>query len=361
MPPSYSPCPRPILKRPTASSSSPTHAPLSPTLPADGPAALLAIDPSILSPHSLVHFAPRPALAVVARTHSAAQYDRSPIVVQPNRCALPERGCPGRTYSLADEPSPSSPPPHTRRTVSAPAPAAAPAASTPCRRRPARSPPRARSPARGRHLHPRAGVQLAWEEYTDAADDAPSNAHAPVPPLVPDLSSSDESDGIASPPAPAPGTLTAGLEKALELETSLAALALHSAHPSSNAAAGASPGGGSTPNAISAGPAARTSFLPHPHLHQQQQRPASRSPSRARTPSGSPVPPAVCPSPPAASVYTPATPSSLSPREPQKRVRRKDREGREGRDAREPSARYKAYLERSARAAFDDGGCLGGF
>ncbi|CAE6469510.1 unnamed protein product [Rhizoctonia solani] len=31
-------------------------------------------------------------------THSPASYDRSPIVVLPNSCALPARGCPGRTY-----------------------------------------------------------------------------------------------------------------------------------------------------------------------------------------------------------------------------------------------------------------------
>ncbi|OCH86267.1 hypothetical protein OBBRIDRAFT_248509 [Obba rivulosa] len=347
MPPSYSPCPRPILKRPSASPVVPS--PASPLLsPADGPAALLAIDPSILQTQPLVHFAPNPALA---RTHSAAQYDRSPIVVMPNRCALPERGCPGRTYVVGDEPESGAP----LRTVPGPV-----SPSPSCRRgRSGRSPTRARSPGRGRHMHPRAvpgSIAMQYrideqygEEYTADADATPhvSPTLAPMPLLVPDLSSSDESDGFASPPAPAPGTLTAGLEKALELETSLAALALHSSGSSSAQTRTTSP--------------RRTSFLPHPHLHQQpssaRTRAASRSPPRPWAPA-SPV------------AYAPATPSSLSAsppqthiatsnygREPQKRARRTTQCA----SAAGTSTRYKAYLERSALAGIDDGGCLGGF
>lgn len=63
--------PRPILKRPSsASSSAEKHA---------------------------VHFA---TLTSTFLVHSSAAYDRSPIVVAPNLCALPERG--GRTYLLDD-------------------------------------------------------------------------------------------------------------------------------------------------------------------------------------------------------------------------------------------------------------------
>lgn len=51
--------------------------------------------PTILdSPH--VHFPPTPALTSTANTHSSFMYDRAPIVVSPNICALPERG--GRSF-----------------------------------------------------------------------------------------------------------------------------------------------------------------------------------------------------------------------------------------------------------------------
>jgi hypothetical protein len=49
-------------------------------------------------PHHSVHFPPSPALTRTFMAHSASTYDRSPIVVSQNDCALPERGCPGRTY-----------------------------------------------------------------------------------------------------------------------------------------------------------------------------------------------------------------------------------------------------------------------
>lgn len=42
------------------------------------------------------HFPP-PGQEPTAR-YSGVDYDRSPIVVLPNVCALPERGCPGKTY-----------------------------------------------------------------------------------------------------------------------------------------------------------------------------------------------------------------------------------------------------------------------
>lgn len=165
MPPSYSPCPRPILKRTAA--SAPARPP-----PQDEPSALLAIDPSILSP--LVRFPHHQALAHTMG--SALPYDRTPIVVTPNRCALPERGCPGRTYSL-DDPNPA----HMRSSKRM-----------------------SLSPTRGKHLHPRAAGhdREAYEDNDLTPRQSPRVDHFPLPPLVPDLSSesSEESDGIASPP-----------------------------------------------------------------------------------------------------------------------------------------------------------------
>ncbi|KAI0087668.1 hypothetical protein BDY19DRAFT_994576 [Irpex rosettiformis] len=137
MPPTYCPCNKPILKRRSLDDKpiDTTHG------SADD---LLHIDPSVLG-QPTVRFPPHATL--VSRTFLAIprdEYDRSPIVVTPNACRLPERGCPGRTYRESS-PSPSS------------------------RRRP-------RSPtARRTHAH----------------------LHTVLPPLVPDLtsSSSDESDG----------------------------------------------------------------------------------------------------------------------------------------------------------------------
>ncbi|KAF8903050.1 hypothetical protein CPB85DRAFT_1438499 [Mucidula mucida] len=62
-------CPRPILKR----------------------------TPSQQPHHSSVHF---PSSPLLTRTFDAPSYDRTPIVVAPNSCALPERG--GRCYNLSD-------------------------------------------------------------------------------------------------------------------------------------------------------------------------------------------------------------------------------------------------------------------
>jgi hypothetical protein len=113
-----------------------------------------------------VHFPPSPATRTFS-VDSAAAYDRSPIVVTPNNCALPERGCPGRTYTLED------------------------------------SPPR-RGISYARDFHPRA---LA---FASSRSSIPVNATAdqrlsvspPLPRLIPDLSSeSDESDGYVAPPS----------------------------------------------------------------------------------------------------------------------------------------------------------------
>lgn len=113
---------------------------------------------SYSSPHNQVHFPPSPTISRIYSAHSSSTYDRSPIIVSPNSCALPERGCPGRTYTLDDS---------------------SPSASTSRRYAPSNN---------GRHLHPRA---------VNFPDTALSRAQPPTvpPPLIPDLSSeSDESD-----------------------------------------------------------------------------------------------------------------------------------------------------------------------
>ena len=113
-----------------------------------------------------VHFPPSPALTRTFTAHSAAAYDRSPIEVTPNSCALPERGCPGRTY-LLEETDPTMPRPS----------------------------PYPRGIAYARDYHPRA---LAFASSTHHGG-WPSST---VPQLIPDMSSeSEESDGVSGIPA----------------------------------------------------------------------------------------------------------------------------------------------------------------
>ena len=94
-----------------------------------------------------VHFPPSPATRTYS-AHSAAAYDRSPIVVTPNNCALPERG--GRTYTLEES--------QPRRGISF-----------------------------ARDFHPRA---LAF-----------ASSRSPVPQLIPDVSSSESEESDGSYPA----------------------------------------------------------------------------------------------------------------------------------------------------------------
>ncbi|KAJ4481014.1 hypothetical protein J3R30DRAFT_3287480 [Lentinula aciculospora] len=112
-----------------------------------------------------VHFPPSPSLSRFYNAHPSSIYDRSPIVVSANACALPERGCPGRTYTL-DE-----------RNLST-----------------SQSLVKFVPPPRGGHLHPRALNQRQAQSL--------QNENFPrCPPLIPDLSSeSEESDGFISPP-----------------------------------------------------------------------------------------------------------------------------------------------------------------
>ncbi|KAL4063033.1 hypothetical protein V8B97DRAFT_1597271 [Scleroderma yunnanense] len=122
-----------------------------------------------------VHFPPSPTLTRVHVVHSSTSYDRSPIVVSPNACALPERGCPGRTYVLDDE-------------------------------LPRRSLPSQRRSNNGNHVHPRATSNYISSPPSRLGEDDPTRAPlrpSPLvpPPLIPDLSSeSDESDGFISLP-----------------------------------------------------------------------------------------------------------------------------------------------------------------
>lgn len=157
--------PRPILKR----SENPYQQP--PTTPKY---------PQAYSSH-VVHFPPSPTLTRTFSAYSPSAYDRSPIIVSPNSCALPERGCPGRTYTL-DEPASQSSHTNWRYKVQ-----------------------------NGRHLHPRA-VAAAYREPSpeideepdeddDEAQRTPTHTFPALPSLIPDLSSeSDESDGFTSPP-----------------------------------------------------------------------------------------------------------------------------------------------------------------
>lgn len=94
--------PRPCLKH-ARTSPTPPSSPSPPsysyshsisTLPAP------ADRPPPPHPHSSshVHFPPSQSLSTTFPTHSKKTYDRRPLVVAPNMCALPARGCPGRTY-----------------------------------------------------------------------------------------------------------------------------------------------------------------------------------------------------------------------------------------------------------------------
>ncbi|KAG0702125.1 hypothetical protein DFH29DRAFT_923167 [Suillus ampliporus] len=118
-----------------------------------------------------VHFPPSPTLTRTYSAHPPSTYDRSPIVVAPNTCALPERGCPGRTYTLDGE-----------RPVSSPSPS--------------------KRSQHGIHLHPRAvfnhqsSVSPSKPAGVDDVFQCTPRRGSPIqPPLIPDLSSeSDESD-----------------------------------------------------------------------------------------------------------------------------------------------------------------------
>ncbi|KAF8816141.1 hypothetical protein BYT27DRAFT_7051219, partial [Phlegmacium glaucopus] len=81
--------PRPILKGlPTS------NPPFASSEAASNPLPFSSCSTILDSPH--VHFPPTPSLTSTEITHSSFSYDRAPIVVAPNTCALPERG--GRKF-----------------------------------------------------------------------------------------------------------------------------------------------------------------------------------------------------------------------------------------------------------------------
>ncbi|EIW54639.1 uncharacterized protein TRAVEDRAFT_73830 [Trametes versicolor FP-101664 SS1] len=372
MPPSYSPCPRPILKRTAAS------APVRPP-PQDEPSALLAIDPSILSP--LVRFPHHQALAHTMG--SALPYDRTPIVVTPNRCALPERGCPGRTYSL-DDPNPA----HLRSSKRM-----------------------SLSPTRGKHLHPRAAGhdREAYEDNDLTPRQSPRVDHFPLPPLVPDLSSesSEESDGIASPPPEFYSTSAA--HGKMSLEQSLMNLTLAGTNAPSSSALSFLPHPPSPrvrpstsptqPSSIpSSYPYAYSSFAsnpsssvsigssnPHSSSHGASSPVRSRSPAsptrskRKSRPAPIPIPAGANPgsSPIAAYSHSSPTPTAAYPGAPasperERRSRPRDDRGGDVRREHRERSRERRERERSERMArfsssyrpgfaVEDAGCLGGF
>ncbi|KAI0285878.1 hypothetical protein BGY98DRAFT_943838 [Russula aff. rugulosa BPL654] len=118
-----------------------------------------------------VHFPPSPTLTRTFSAHSPSTYDRSPIVVSPNICALPARGCPGRTYIPGcGTPNPSDP-----------------------------SDSHSRMNSGGKHMHPRRALSFGIVQEATPDDLTPTSEDIP-PPLIPDVSSeSDESDGFTSP------------------------------------------------------------------------------------------------------------------------------------------------------------------
>ncbi|KAH9967298.1 hypothetical protein BC827DRAFT_1172993 [Russula dissimulans] len=161
MPPMSLALPRPILKQPSQ-----PHPDLS-----DDKTPSLRISQQC---RNTVHFPPSPTLTRTFSAYSSSAYDRSPIVVLPNICALPARGCPGRTYIPGCTTS-FGPSPELRTSKAA-------------------------MKAGGRHLHPRCAVGLGLVPEA-TPDGCPAMSELP-PPLVADVSSeSDESDGFTSPPS----------------------------------------------------------------------------------------------------------------------------------------------------------------
>ena len=151
--------PRPILKQ-----SSQSH----PNLSDDRPLSLRLSQQC----RNTVHFPPSPTLTRTFSAHSPSTYDRSPIVVLPNICALPARGCPGRTYIPGcSVPNPSGSPDSHSRINSG-----------------------------GKHIHPRRALGFGIVQEATPVD-LTATSEIP-PPLIPDVSSeSDESDGFTSPPS----------------------------------------------------------------------------------------------------------------------------------------------------------------
>jgi hypothetical protein len=127
-----------------------------------------ALSASVHGPR--VHFPPAPSLCQTHLTHSASIYDRAPIVVPPHACALPARN--ERTYTPSSE----------------------------C----LSSKKRRSAQAAGATLHPHAFADAQQAQAHAAAASASVDPTHRMPPLVPDLSSSesDESDVNSTPLIP---------------------------------------------------------------------------------------------------------------------------------------------------------------
>ena len=308
MPQTYSPCPRPILKR--ANLSSATHDPIH----KDESNQLLSIDPSILSP--MVRFPHSRALSSTFAAYPSSTYDRSPIVVSPNRCSLPERGCPGRTYLPGEAPHP-----------------------------------RSRPSQNGKCLHPRASSSTPLYPFDDEDEDDNDLTPKPTPiaysrplpqppALVPDISSSEseESDGFASHYS----------SSASDLSLPGTFLLLSILTPHSSFLSDISSLYVSKPS----------SFLPHPHQH----------PSRARTPSTAPsIPNAPLlrhPTSPTRSTSPSTRRRHTSPSRSPRRAQRSS--ALKPGDVLSPhETKYKTFSENSmltsCSLAVPDMGCFGGF
>ncbi|KAJ7222555.1 hypothetical protein GGX14DRAFT_664187 [Mycena pura] len=199
--------PHPILKRAHSAQQAP------PTPPRSAPAH---------SSHPSVHFPPSPSLTRTFSAHSPAYYDRSPIEVAPNTCALPARGCPGRTYYDGSPRGQSAPEQRRHRLSKALHPRALAAYeaqmyedegdeddSAELERTPTRTSPYIPLP-----VPPPIPQSYPYSHAPSPYSLPASTPHYPIyqpqsaayqsipppPPLVPDLSSSsDESDGFTSP------------------------------------------------------------------------------------------------------------------------------------------------------------------
>lgn len=143
-----------------------------------------------------VHFPPTPSLSRTYSAHPPSEYDRTPIVVTANTCALPERG--GRT--ITDDDAPPTPTPACKRRLVG-------------------------------DVHPRALGPCSTSS---------------LPQLIPDMttSESEESDGLTSPPE-FQNAIAARELPSLDLAAALAFLP----HPTKSAATEAA-----TPQVIPARP-----------------------------------------------------------------------------------------------------------
>ncbi|KAJ7631627.1 hypothetical protein DFH06DRAFT_698479 [Mycena polygramma] len=142
--------PRPILKALPEPALADPPLPSSPTPSSSHPLPFAACSTRGLLSTPHVHFPATPGLALTADAYSPGTYDRAPIAVQPNSCAMPERG--GRVYG---------------------SPAVSASGALP----------------KGSYFHPRAFEACEPE---------------PVPPLLHDLSSDDSVEECVSPQSSSP-------------------------------------------------------------------------------------------------------------------------------------------------------------